>query len=123
MITQSETGSNNQIEFIALFSGAYICGAFHQPLGFFFQLCDVAKVAIILKMIEPNLATCTNMEVGKIKIFLYSWLRIGTTNKNLVIGKKKISKFGEFGPFFSWKILPTGRNHIFQERDLTKIRQ
>jgi hypothetical protein len=33
--------------------------------GFFFQFCDVAQLAIISKVILPNLATCTNMEVGK----------------------------------------------------------
>jgi hypothetical protein len=49
---------------------------FTNHWGFFFQLCDVAKVAIILKMIWPNLATCTNMEVGKnqnLSIFLATY--------------------------------------------------
>jgi hypothetical protein len=61
-----------------------------------------------------NLATCTNLEVGKNQNPSFFWLPTGINNKNLAIGRKKKSKCGEFGPFFSWKILPIGRNHIFQ---------
>jgi hypothetical protein len=52
------------------------------------------------------------MEVGKnqnLPIFLVS----GTNNNNLAIGRIFFSKSGEFGSIFSWKIFPTGRNHIF----------
>jgi hypothetical protein len=44
--------------------------------GFFFQFCDLAKVVIISKVISPNLAKCTNMEVGKnqnLSIFLATY--------------------------------------------------
>jgi hypothetical protein len=34
-----------------------------------------------------------------------------------VIGRRFFSKSDEFGPFFSWKILPIGRNHIFQDEN------
>jgi hypothetical protein len=81
---------------------------------FFFQFCDVAQGAIILKVIYPNLATCTNMEIGKNQNLSIFWLPIGTNNKNLAIGRIFFLKSGEFGPFFSWKILPVCRNHIFQ---------
>jgi hypothetical protein len=53
------------------------------------------------------------MEVGKnqnLPIFL---LFGGTNNNNLAIDIIFFWKSGEFGSFFSWKILPIGRNHIF----------
>jgi hypothetical protein len=38
----------------------------------------------------------------------------GTYHINLAIWNFYSSKYGEFGPLFSWKILCIGRNHIFK---------
>jgi hypothetical protein len=91
--------------------------------GFFFQFCDVAQVAITLKAIQPNLATCTKMEVEQIKISLYLWLPTGTNNKNLAIGRICFSKSGEFGAIFLMENPSCRSKSYFSGRDLAKIRQ
>jgi hypothetical protein len=93
--------------------------------GFFFQFCDVAEVAIIWKVIEPNLATCTNMEVGKnqnLSIFLATPTR--ASNKILAIGRKFFEIWRNWANFFmenpsyNWNW-----NSYFSSKDLAKIRQ
>jgi hypothetical protein len=53
---------------------------------------------------------------------LYYRLSIGTYYKNMAIRIFKFFFFecGEFGSFFSWKILCIGQNHIFQVKILPK---
>ncbi len=90
--------------------------------GFFFQFCDVAQVAIILKVIWPKLATCTNTEVGKKSIFFYIFRYL----LELIIKIWRLVELffrslANWGPFFSWKILHIGRNHIFQVRTWQKF--
>jgi hypothetical protein len=59
----------------------------------------VAKVAIIL--IQPNLATYTNMKIGK--IFLYFWLPTRTNNKDMVIGTIFFQFLANLSHFFHGK--------------------
>jgi hypothetical protein len=50
----------------------------------------------------------------KIKIFLYFWLLNGTNNKKIWrLIEFLFRNLANLGFFFSWKILPLGRNHIF----------
>ncbi len=68
--------------------------------GFFFRFCDVAEVAIISNVIQPNLATSTNMEVGKNK---NHWLLTKINNKNLAIGRIYFRSLANLGHFFHGK--------------------
>ncbi len=61
----------------------------------------VTKVTIISKAIQPNLATYTNMEIGK--IFLYFWLHTKTNNKNMVIGTMFFQNLANLSHFFHGK--------------------
>ncbi len=71
--------------------------------GFLFQFCDYAKVAIISKVIQPNLVTCTNMEVGKNQNPLTFLATLGTNNKNLAIGRFFFRNLANLGQFFHGK--------------------
>jgi hypothetical protein len=48
------------------------------------------------------------MKVGKSKPFYIFLLPTGTNNENLAIDRILFPKSGNFGPYFSWKILPVG---------------
>ncbi len=87
-----------------------------QHVGSFKRFCDVAKVAIIQK---NNLAIFGNIldkKVAKRKrnISIFLTTRWNLSYKFVIWKKKKNRNLANLDPFFPWKNLYMGENHIFQ---------
>jgi len=93
---------------------------------FFFQIFDVAEVAIIHKMIFATFGYELDMKVGKQKnrILLYLWLLIETyCRKYGDLEKNSFKIWRVWAIFFPCKVLCKGRNHNLEvEINLAKFR-
>ncbi len=100
--------------------GPYLLDKFtlHIPdKGFFWGFCDVAKVVIIQKIIQPNFAIkdfvrCEGRKKTE-SFYIFSYL-LEVKDMELAIWNLFNSKTFEFGPLFPWKILCINWNHICQ---------
>jgi hypothetical protein len=68
-----------------------------------------SKVGII----EKNNLAKFGYIIEKIRFLLYSWLLSRSCHKTLAIWNFLNSKSVKCGPFFPWKVLCTGQNHVF----------